>query len=57
MIGTLVNVAAIVAGGAAGLILKKGIKERYKTTIMQAIGLGHIGWPVAIISSGKTACD
>jgi uncharacterized membrane protein YqgA involved in biofilm formation len=42
MIGTLVNVAAIMAGGAAGLLLKKGIKDRFKTTIMQAIGLSVI---------------
>jgi uncharacterized membrane protein YqgA involved in biofilm formation len=42
MIGTLVNVAAIVVGGAAGLLLKKGIKDRYKNTVMQAIGLSVI---------------
>jgi uncharacterized protein len=42
MIGTVVNVAAIMAGGAAGLLLKKGIKERYKATVMQAIGLSVI---------------
>ncbi|MGA6926034.1 MAG: DUF554 domain-containing protein [Desulfosarcina sp.] len=39
MIGTLVNTAAIVAGGMAGLLLNKGIPDRYKTTVMQAIGL------------------
>ncbi len=42
MIGTLVNAAAIVAGGLVGLMLRKGIKERYKSTIMQAIGLSVI---------------
>lgn len=42
MIGTLVNAASIVAGGMVGLLLKKGIKERYKTTLMQAIGLSVI---------------
>ena len=42
MIGTLVNAAAIVAGGLVGLLLKKGIKDRYKTTVMQAIGLSVI---------------
>jgi uncharacterized membrane protein YqgA involved in biofilm formation len=42
MIGTLVNAAAIVAGGILGLLLKKGIKKRYKTTIMQAISLSVI---------------
>jgi uncharacterized membrane protein YqgA involved in biofilm formation len=42
MIGTLVNAAAIVAGGTVGQCLKKGIKDRYKTTIMQAISLSVI---------------
>jgi uncharacterized membrane protein YqgA involved in biofilm formation len=37
--GTIVNVIAIIAGGACGIILKKGIPEGFKTTIMQAIGL------------------
>ncbi len=42
MIGTLVNAAAIIVGGVVGLSLKKGIKDRYKTTIMQAISLSVI---------------
>ena len=42
MIGTLINAAAIVAGGTVGQCLKKGIKDRYKTTIMQAISLSVI---------------
>ena len=42
MIGTLVNAAAIVAGGVVGLLLKKGIRDNYKTTIMQAISLSVI---------------
>ncbi len=42
MIGTLVNAAAIVAGGLVGLLLKKGITDRYKTIVMQAIGLSVI---------------
>lgn len=42
MIGTLVNAAAIVAGGVTGQLLKKGIKDRYKTTIMQAISLSVV---------------
>ncbi|WP_319521620.1 DUF554 domain-containing protein [uncultured Desulfosarcina sp.] len=39
MTGTLVNAAAIIAGGLIGLCLQKGIQARYKTTIMQAISL------------------
>jgi uncharacterized membrane protein YqgA involved in biofilm formation len=42
MIGTIVNAAAITAGGLVGLLLKKGIKDNYKTTIMQAISLSVI---------------
>lgn len=38
-LGTIVNFVAILVGGACGFILKKGIPERFKTTIMQAIGL------------------
>lgn len=39
MLGTLTNVAAIIAGGVAGAILKKGISEQVKATVMQGIGL------------------
>ena len=39
MTGTLVNAAAIIAGGLIGLCLQKGIQARYKATIMQAISL------------------
>ena len=42
MTGTLVNAAAIIAGGLLGLCLQKGIQERFKTTIMQAISLSVI---------------
>lgn len=42
MIGTLVNVAAIIAGGTIGRCIKKGIQDRYKTTIMQAISLSVV---------------
>lgn len=38
-LGTIINTVAIMAGGALGVVLKKGIPERFKNTIMQAIGL------------------
>ncbi len=41
-LGTIVNVIAIIIGGIIGIVLKKGIPERFKTTIMQAIGLAVI---------------
>ena len=39
MIGTLVNVAAILAGGTLGLALKKGIRESIADTVMKGLGL------------------
>lgn len=39
MLGTVVNSLAIVAGGAIGLILGKGVKEKYKETIISGLGL------------------
>ncbi|MEG6522723.1 DUF554 domain-containing protein [Desulfotomaculum sp. 1211_IL3151] len=39
MTGTIVNAAAIVAGTAVGLLLRKGISESVKDTVMTGIGL------------------
>ncbi len=39
MTGTIVNAAAIGAGTAIGMLLRKGIPENIKTTVMQGIGL------------------
>ena len=39
MLGTIVNAAAILVGGAIGLLLKKGIPERVSGGIMQGLGL------------------
>ncbi|MHB8155809.1 MAG: DUF554 family protein [Desulfocucumaceae bacterium] len=39
MIGTLVNTAAIVSGGLLGVLLKRGIPEPVKKTVMQGLGL------------------
>lgn len=39
MLGTVVNSVAIIIGGIIGLFLKKGIKDEYKDTIMNGIGL------------------
>ena len=41
-LGTIVNVAAILAGGAAGLILKKLLSKRITDTVMQGVGLAVI---------------
>ncbi len=42
MMGTLVNAAAIVAGGAVGLLAKKGIPERMEDAVHKAMGLAVI---------------
>ncbi|NLY42650.1 MAG: DUF554 domain-containing protein [Clostridiaceae bacterium] len=42
MLGTIVNVAAIVAGGLAGIWIGGSFKERYKNTIMQGISLSVV---------------
>lgn len=38
-IGTIINVAGVLLGGGAGLLLKGGMKERYQQIIMQALGV------------------
>ena len=39
MFGTIVNTVAILVGGFVGLLFRKGIADRFKTTVMQALGL------------------
>ena len=39
MIGTLINVVTILAGVGLGLLLRKGIPERMRDTVMQGLGL------------------
>ncbi len=39
MIGTLVNVAAIVIGSALGVLLKRGISEKAQKVVLQGIGM------------------
>ena len=39
MKGTLVNVAAIVGGSVIGMMLKRGIPERYQKIVLQGLGL------------------
>lgn len=42
MLGTIVNVIAILTGSLLGTIIKKGIKEEYKSTVMDGIGLAVV---------------
>ena len=41
-LGTIVNVAAIVVGGLIGLVVKGGLKERFREVLIQACGLAVI---------------
>ena len=48
--GSVVNAAAIVAGTAVGLLLRKGIQERYQQTVLAgvAMSVGLIGVTMAL---------
>ena len=39
MLGTIVNALAIIVGGSVGLIIKGGLKEKYKDIIMKTLAL------------------
>lgn len=40
MLGTIINVAAIILGGIIGLLFKKGLPQRLSDTITQGLGFG-----------------
>ncbi|MDY6827582.1 MAG: DUF554 domain-containing protein [Bacillota bacterium] len=42
MLGNYVNTLAIIVASIIGLLIRKGLKEEYKTIVMQAIGLSVI---------------
>lgn len=39
MLGTIVNVVAVIVGGSIGLLLKKGLSEKMADTLMKGLGL------------------
>ncbi len=41
-LGTIINVAAVLAGGGIGLLLRGGLKKHYQDIMMQALGLASI---------------
>lgn len=49
MLGTIVNTAAIVVGTLVGALLNRGVKEKYKTGLYDALGL-------ASLAIGLNAC-
>lgn len=42
MLGTIVNSIAIIGGSILGILLRNGIKDEYKSTIMDGIGLSVV---------------
>lgn len=40
--GTIVNTIAVIAGGIAGTAIKTGLSQRYRSIIMQAVGLSVV---------------
>ena len=42
MIGTLINVAAILLGSAVGLLLRRGMKKAVTDTVMHGLGLSVV---------------
>lgn len=49
MIGTLVNTAAVIVGGAAGLLLKKNMPERVTSIYFQAVGLFTLAIGISMV--------
>ena len=41
-LGTIINTAAVIAGGLLGLLLKNGIAKKFESILMQALGLATI---------------
>ena len=57
MIGTLINTVLILVGSGLGLLLRKGIPERLKTTVMLAMGLSVVLIGVSgAIKTADTMC-
>jgi uncharacterized membrane protein YqgA involved in biofilm formation len=48
MIGTLINVAAILVGGGLGLLLGSRLKERLKATVVAGLGLFTLVYGVSL---------
>ena len=49
MIGTLVNTAAVIVGGAIGLLLKKNMPQRTTTIYFQAVGLFTLAIGISMV--------
>ena len=52
MLGTIVNTATILVGTVVGILLDRGIEERYKERTMQGMGLVATAIGISNISKG-----
>lgn len=57
MLGTLVNTGAILAGGTIGLLVKKGIPERFTDTVTKTLGLATLVLGAAGVMAGMLHAD
>lgn len=53
MLGTIVNVIAVLLGGAIGLLLKKGLPQKLEKALMTALGLCTMYIGLTGLSEGK----
>jgi uncharacterized membrane protein YqgA involved in biofilm formation len=53
--GTLFNAAAVIAGSAIGLALRRGLPEQFKTAVFQAIGLVTLVIGVQMVLQARNA--
>ncbi len=51
MLGTFVNVGAIIIGTIIGFLLKRGIKEQYQEALFNAMGLAAVALGIKTIAS------
>lgn len=49
MLGTVVNVGAVLIGGIIGMVFNKQMPDRFKTIYFQAIGLFTIGMGISMV--------
>lgn len=53
MLGVLFNTSTVIIGSLLGLLLKNGIKDKYKNAVMQAIGLCTVAMGISGIMKGE----
>ena len=57
MIGTIVNTGTIILGSSLGAVLKKGVPERFKKPLIQAMGLAATALGVGMIAGNMAKND